>query len=173
MSRRGSRTHLAVAMAALVMSVAALQVPATAAGARRASACDLPRSSGDVWVDVTSGGVSRPFLLYVPRGYDGRRRLPLLLNLHGTGDDGPGQMELSSMRRFADRDGFAVAAPSGGADFAGIGSEWVVPGSRPVSASLEGSRPAGIRTAARTSPASSPPAPRAAAQDRPRGSAPA
>jgi polyhydroxybutyrate depolymerase len=74
--------------------------------------------------------MDRPFLLYVPKGYDGSTRLPLLLNLHSTGATGPGQMETSQMRGYADNAGFLVAAPEGGA-IAGLGHAWVVPGSPP------------------------------------------
>jgi polyhydroxybutyrate depolymerase len=86
--------------------------------------------AGDQTVPLQSGGSDRPFLLYVPKGYDGKAPLPLLLNLHGSGGDGPGQMETSQMRGYADNAGFLVAAPNGGA-IAGAGHAWVVPGSPP------------------------------------------
>lgn len=101
-----------------------------AAPAQAAPACHRPLAVGDQTVPLQSGGTDRPFLLYVPKGYDGSAPLPLLLNLHGTGGDGPGQMETSQMRGYADNAGFLVAAPSGGA-VAGAGHAWVVPGSPP------------------------------------------
>src|SRR3954454_4555888 len=101
-----------------------------AAPAHAAPGCDRPLQAGDQTVPLQSAGTDRPFLLYVPSGYDGRAPLPLLLNLHGSGGDGPGQMETSHMREYADNAGFLVAAPNGGA-IAGAGHAWVVPGSPP------------------------------------------
>src|SRR4051794_8944255 len=102
----------------------------SAAPAHAAARCDRPLAAGDQTVPLQSGGVDRPSLLYVPKGYDGSTPLPLLLNLHGTGSDGAGQMDTSHMRDYADSAGFLVAAPSGGA-IAGAGHTWVVPGSPP------------------------------------------
>src|SRR3954451_156779 len=99
-----------------------------AAPAQAAPRCDRPLAAGDQTVPLQSAGTDRPFLLYVPQGYDGSTPLPLLLNLHGTGGDGSGQMETSHMRGYADSAGFLVAAPTGGA-IAGAGHAWVVPGS--------------------------------------------
>src|SRR4051812_43353960 len=101
-----------------------------AAPAHAAPGCDRPLQAGDQTVPLQSAGTDRPFLLYVPQGYDGSTPLPLLLNLHGTGGDGSGQMETSHMRGYADNAGFLVAAPNGGA-IAGGGHAWVVPGSPP------------------------------------------
>src|SRR3954454_11986877 len=101
-----------------------------AAPAEAAPRCDRPLAAGDQTVPLQSAGRDRPFLLYVPKGYDGSSPLPLLLNLHGTGGDGAAQMDDSQMRGYADSAGFLVAAPSGGA-VAGAGHAWVVPGSPP------------------------------------------
>src|SRR4051794_34224989 len=114
--------------AALLLAACLLLL--VAAPAQAAPGCDRPLAAGDQTVALESAGVDRPFLLYVPAGYDGRTPLPLLLNLHATGADGPGQMETSHMRQYADSAGFLVAAPSGGA-VAGAGHTWVVPGTPP------------------------------------------
>ena len=83
-----------------------------AAPAQAARGCDRPLEAGDQTLPLQSGGSDRPFLLYVPKGYDGKAPLPLLLNLHGSGGGGPGQMETSRMRGYADNAGFLVAAPT-------------------------------------------------------------
>src|SRR3954469_2093044 len=101
-----------------------------ASPAHAAPGCDRLLATGDQTVPLQSAGRDRPFLLYVPKGYDGSTPLPLLLNLHGTGGDGAAQMDDSQMRGYADSAGFLVAAPSGGA-VAGAGHAWVVPGSPP------------------------------------------
>jgi polyhydroxybutyrate depolymerase len=79
-------------------------------------------------VPLTVAGQSRPFLLFVPEGYDGRHLLPLVLNLHQTGDNGQRQMEISQMAAVADRRGFAVAAPNGAVAQGPDAYAWNVPG---------------------------------------------
>src|SRR3954464_11877726 len=116
----------AAAFLPVVMCLALL----VATPAHAAPGCDRPLEAGDQTVPLQSGGTDRPFLLYVPKGYDGRTPLPLLLNLHGSGGNGPAQMDTSHMREYADAGGFLVAAPNGGA-IAGTGHAWVVPGSPP------------------------------------------
>ncbi len=102
-------------------------VPASASAS---GGCGTPLTPGDQTVQLQSSGGSRPFLLYVPKGYTGREPRPLLLNLHGTLSNGGQQMQVTELREFADRDGFLVAAPDGGAT-AGSGHSWVVPGTTP------------------------------------------
>ncbi len=97
---------------------------------KKGSSCNRPLPAGDQTVQLTVDGRSRPFVLYVPNGYNGRKSLPVLLNLHGSGGTGPGQMDVSGLRATADAGGFLVAAPSGGA-IAGAGFAWVVPGVPP------------------------------------------
>ena len=92
--------------------------------------CGKDLASGDRTVELTSEGRTRTFVLYVPKGYDGTTPLPLVLNLHGTLSDGAGQMEISGLRAYADRERFLVAAPTGGAR-SGTGASWVVPGTPP------------------------------------------
>src|SRR3954465_4284484 len=98
--------------------------------AEAAPRCDRPLAAGDQTGPLQSAGTDRPFRLYVPKGYNGRAALPPLLNLHGSGGNGPAQMDTSHMRGYADSAGFLVAAPTGGA-IAGAGHAWVVPGSPP------------------------------------------
>jgi polyhydroxybutyrate depolymerase len=96
-----------------ISAVLCLIALALAAHATPAAACDRPIGRGFHDVALTSAGAARPFLLYVPTGYDGRRRLPLVLNLHGVWSDGAGQMRISRLARMADARGFAVVAPDG------------------------------------------------------------
>ncbi len=126
-------------LALIAVVLAVLAPDASAAGT-----CDRPLPAGDRTVDVSSGGRERPFLLYVPRTYDGHTPLPLALNLHGTLSDGPGQMDISGLRADADRDGFLVAAPTGGARST-TGASWVVPGTPPRGEAPEGGYPDDLR----------------------------
>jgi polyhydroxybutyrate depolymerase len=56
-----------------------------------------------------SGQRPRTYRLFVPQGYDGRTRLPLVLDLHGSGGSSIGQAKNSGFDIVAAREGFAVA----------------------------------------------------------------
>ena len=111
MSRRQQRARwvavCAAALAGAVTTLAAAAPTAEAADGR----CLLPDVAGDTTVDVRFGGTSYPVRVYVPDG--ARRKLPLLLNLHGSSTNGSIQMQVSGMRAVADDEGFIVAAPNG------------------------------------------------------------
>lgn len=116
----------------------------TGAGEASAGTCDRPLTPGDQTVQLTSAGRDRPFLLYVPKSYDGHTAVALALNLHPTGSTGPGWMDASGLRKYADQGGFIVAAPSGGA-IAGGGNTWVVPGTPPRGTAPPGGFPDDVR----------------------------
>ena len=115
---------------ASISSALALALLATSTADAQPTGCGRPLDRGDQTVALTVDGRSRPFLLYVPSGYTGRRALPLVVNLHPTGSTGAGQMDLTGLRGRADEHGYLVAAPTGGA-IAGPGNTWVVPGTTP------------------------------------------
>ena len=73
-----------------------------------AQTCDLSMASGVSLQELTSGQRPRTYRLFVPPGYDGRTRLPLVLDLHGSGGNaakrsrrltGFSRMTISSPRR--------------------------------------------------------------------------
>ena len=47
--------------------------------------CDLPHGPGVSSEQLVSGQRQRAYRLFVPAGYDGHLRLPLVLDLHGSG----------------------------------------------------------------------------------------
>ena len=100
---------------------------AAAAEAAQARSCSIAAAPGKQIVPLSDQDRKRPFLLYVPSGYDGETRLPLVMNLHGSGGDGEGQMALSELEQAADARGIAVAAPNGAVEF-NNGYAWNVPG---------------------------------------------
>jgi polyhydroxybutyrate depolymerase len=117
------------ACAVIALITAALGAQVAPAGAGPASgSCDLKSAPGLRTVALTDQGQSRPFILYVPAGYDGRRRVPLVVNLHGSGGNGSQQMDYSRLAAVADARGFAVAAPSGAVKLSETGFAWNVPG---------------------------------------------
>src|SRR3954447_15540094 len=110
-----------------VALLAALWFAAPAQAARQAS-CDRPFATGqETSLSVSSGGVSRTALVYVPSRYGGHRRLPVVLSLHGSQSDAAEQMMRSEMPSAAEQDGFIAVAPQG-ALAAPPGFRWNVPG---------------------------------------------
>ena len=85
------------------------------------SSCNLPHASGVVQERLVSGQRPRAYRLFVPPGYDARSRLPLVLDLHGSGGTAAGQARNSGFEIVAARTGFAVATLE--AD----GARWNVP----------------------------------------------
>lgn len=71
----------------------------------------LPDTGTEVARTISSGGNEYQYLVYVPGGLDGP--VPLVLNFHGLGGDGPGQARYTGYRKLAEREGFVVIHPSG------------------------------------------------------------
>lgn len=85
------------------------------------ASCNLPHAAGIQERQMKSGERDRTYRLFVPAKYDGRTRLPLVLELHGSGGTSAGQSRTSGFDAVADREGFAVASLQ--AD----GGRWNVP----------------------------------------------
>src|SRR5208282_3230911 len=73
------------------------------------------------------GGHRRLVVVHVPAGYGGHARVPLVLNMHGSGADAADQEAFSGMNATSDADGFIVAYPQGLIP-EGTGFDWNVPG---------------------------------------------
>jgi polyhydroxybutyrate depolymerase len=78
-------------------------------GAAAASSCDLPHASGVSSQRLVSGQRPRAYRLFVPPGYDGRLRLPVVLDLHGSGGSAAGQARNSGLETLSVRERFIVA----------------------------------------------------------------
>ena len=101
---RASDLFVAGVLTATLASTAQAQGgPATGA------ACQLPHASGVAEQQLVSGQRQRRYRLFVPPAYDGRTRLPLVLDLHGSGGNAAGQARNSGFEIIAAREGFAVA----------------------------------------------------------------
>ena len=59
---------------------------------------------------LSSGGRQRTYRLFVPQSYDGRTRLPLVLEMHGSGGTAAGQARTSGFDSLAAKEGFVVAS---------------------------------------------------------------
>jgi polyhydroxybutyrate depolymerase len=91
------------------------------------STCTRAVAAGDSTLPVTFNGVRYNVAVYVPSGVASTTRLPLVLDLHGTGSSGAGQITYSNIKSAAQTNKFAVIAPSG-AIASGSGFAWNVPG---------------------------------------------
>jgi polyhydroxybutyrate depolymerase len=73
------------------------------------AACNLPHAPGVSSQQLMSGQRTRGYRLFVPSGYDGRQRLPLVLDLHGSGGSSAGQARNSGFETIAATEHFIVA----------------------------------------------------------------
>lgn len=119
----------AVAALALVAATAGCRSPttSTAAGPGGSSACSRSTSTGSATLTLAVAGHERTVIVHVPSGYTGRRGVPLVLDLHGSGSTAAEQELLSGLDGTADLHGFAVAYPQGLLP-SGSGFAWNVPG---------------------------------------------
>jgi polyhydroxybutyrate depolymerase len=95
-----------------LMTAACVVLGAAAAHAQSGAAssfCDLPHASGVSSQQLVSGQRQRTYRLFVPPGYDGRLRLPVVLDLHGSGGSAAGQARNSGLETVSVRERFIVA----------------------------------------------------------------
>jgi polyhydroxybutyrate depolymerase len=113
-------------MRSLLMVIAASATfSATVAHGQSATAgspsCSVPHESGVSSERLVSGQRQRAYRLFVPPGYDGRARLPLVLDLHGSGGTAADQAGNSGFERLAASERFIVAT------LEAEGGRWNVP----------------------------------------------
>ena len=83
--------------------------------------CNLSHPSGVSSQQLVSGQRQRAYRLFVPPGYDGRVRLPLVLDLHGSGGSSADQASNSGFEKLAANERFIVATLDA------EGARWNVP----------------------------------------------
>jgi polyhydroxybutyrate depolymerase len=95
----------------LLQIVLALSVVLSASPAHGQStgACNLPHGSGVSSQQLVSGERQRVYRLFVPPSYDGALRLPLVLDLHGSGGTSAGQARTSGLETLSTSERFIVA----------------------------------------------------------------
>ena len=108
-----------------IVTAVSVVLSATAAHAQSAvtgpPSCDVPHGSGVSSHQLVSGQRQRTYRLFVPPGYDGHLRLPLVLDLHGSGDTSAGQARNSGFEILAASERFIVAT------LEAQGGRWNVP----------------------------------------------
>ena len=70
------------------------------------------QESGATSFTIDAGGAQHPVRIFLPSVYDGSP-LPLVMNWHGLGSDGPQQAQFSAYETLAESEGFLVAHPTG------------------------------------------------------------
>ena len=99
----------------LIIATGFVLLSATAAhGQNRVpvSSCDLSHESGVSLQQLVSGQRPRVYRLFVPPGYDGHLRLPLVLDLHGSGGTSAGQARNSGLETLSAKERFIVGEES-------------------------------------------------------------
>src|SRR6478609_11706531 len=109
LAAKGDCMRLSFCLAAGLTVLCGAAAQAQARPDVRAAACDLPHARGVTAQSLTSGQRPRTYRLFVPPGYDGRQRLPLVLDLHGSGGNAAGQARNSAFERLAATETFIVA----------------------------------------------------------------
>jgi polyhydroxybutyrate depolymerase len=112
-----------VRAASIVAVLLAASCASSAFAQSGASTCGPAVASGMSEQRLTSGGRERTYRLFVPSTYDGRTRLPLVLDMHGSGGNSAGQAATSRFEALAANEVFAVATLQAGAE----GNRWNVP----------------------------------------------
>jgi polyhydroxybutyrate depolymerase len=125
---RWTRLGLGCALGACAALWVGFGSAATSGAATSGSACGLSSPAGLRTIALTNQGQSRPFLLYVPRGYTPGAGIPVVFDLHGSGGNGAQQLAYSQIEPVADAHGFAVIAPNGAVPVSSTGYDWNVPG---------------------------------------------
>ena len=90
-------------------------------------ACDRALAQGRHSMTLKSGAHERTLLVYVPSGYDGKRRVPMVMDLHGSESNAAEQFDRGGWEAEAERQGVVAVAPQG-LLVAGRGFRWNVPG---------------------------------------------
>lgn len=89
---------------------------AGADGTDRCAASMIALGESTKVIDV--GGVERTFLVHVPSSYDGRSRVPVVIDFHPLAGSPTRQMGVSGWAALGNREGFITVFPSG------IGRSW-------------------------------------------------
>jgi polyhydroxybutyrate depolymerase len=79
---------------------------------------DLTGVPGTFAKTMSSGGLDRSYLLYVPSKYKNSRPTPLIFNFHGLGGEAVGQFGYTQMSALAEKFKFILVTPQG------IGNSW-------------------------------------------------
>jgi polyhydroxybutyrate depolymerase len=95
------------------------------------AACDTAGlTAGAHTLNVHSGGLTRPVLVFIPPAAGAHAALPLVFDLHGSGGNGEQQARSTRLSDVGAKHGFVVANPTGGVSFPAEPEKhyWNIPG---------------------------------------------
>ena len=101
------------------LTIAAILTIAVVATPRRSLAVNTstpPIAPWDRVENVRLGSFDRHFMVHVPASFDAKRKLPVVIMLHGVGGTGQQAMEQTGWDREADRENFIAVFPDGVAE---------------------------------------------------------
>jgi polyhydroxybutyrate depolymerase len=75
--------------------------------------CPSPMPAGDTSRTVQVGSVTRSYVLHIPPAYDGNEPVPLVVDFHGIGVTGWGELSSSPYPAVTDPEGVLMAFPDG------------------------------------------------------------
>jgi len=119
--------HTPVSAGSTSIGAAATAGASTTLAATGGRGCGGGTPAGSATLSPVVDGHTRTVIVHVPTGYDGARRVPLVLNMHGSGVTAADQEAFTGMDATADARGFVVAYPQGLIP-EGSGFDWNVPG---------------------------------------------
>jgi polyhydroxybutyrate depolymerase len=127
--RRRRISVLLVVLSLITMPLTGLGVAtsASASGSKTPSSGCGVGSPKTAILSLKIDGINRTVIVHVPTTYTNISKLPLVLNLHGSGSTAAQQDVFSGMDETADADNFIVAFPQGLIPD-GSGYDWNVPG---------------------------------------------
>ncbi len=77
------------------------------------AACSLAAKAGMSSEPILSSGVSRSYILFIPKSYDGKTALPVVFSYHGFISNPAQQMLFSGWDKIGEREGFFTVYPAG------------------------------------------------------------
>lgn len=116
-------------VARMPAGVTAAPTAVSHAPARPSPGCTVAASTvaatGEITETMTSGGVSRTYLRYLPPGVAPTTPLPLVIDIHGLGSNMTQQQDVTQFEQLAASQHFVVLTPDG------IGAKWNTVNARP------------------------------------------
>lgn len=93
-----------------------------------ANGCGQPQEAGRHDMTLTSGDQARVYRAFIPSGYTGQAKVPVVFDFHGSDSSANEQLDRSGWERLAERDGFIAVAPQGSLPTPKGNFAWNVPG---------------------------------------------
>ncbi len=97
----------------LARAVAGLFLFGVSTVAAEAATCGSPIEPGQYGLTFQSGGVDREAVYVIPSSYTGKKKVPLVLDFHGSNSNPKVQLGRSHWNEVAEREGFVVMALAG------------------------------------------------------------